>query len=274
MQLTTEGNMLNFGYWGKNIFNPLDAQISLSKIVGKFASLETARILADVGSGYSAPALQWSSQYDLQKIICINTNIKQLKFASTIVKSQNQDKNKSTKSNPRISGRDNIFHINATSTMLPIRNVFVDRVIAFESAQHFKPFVQFLQESHRILNRSGFLIIAIPVIIDSSKLTSFLQFIKLGILSVTWASEHYELRDIITMINTSGFQIVEIQNIGEKVYPPLADYYIKNREKLRDKVIREYPKLLETILYKSILKMKSTSEKGYIDYILLKARKL
>ena len=39
----------------------------------------------------------------------------------------------------RVQEDDNIHHINATSTILPVRNNSVDRVIAFESAQHFKP---------------------------------------------------------------------------------------------------------------------------------------
>jgi len=52
--------------------------------------------------------------------------------------------------------------------MLPIRNNSVDRVIAFESAQHFKPLIQFIQES----NSSGLVVLAMPVITNASNLLS------------------------------------------------------------------------------------------------------
>ena len=81
MQITTGGNMLNFGYWDDKTQNPLQAQYTLSKMIGEFASLQTARRLVDVGSGYSAPALQWKSQYSFLKMLCININLQQLKIA-------------------------------------------------------------------------------------------------------------------------------------------------------------------------------------------------
>jgi len=43
MQITTEGNMLNFGYWYDKTQNPLHAQYTLSKMIEEFACLQTAR---------------------------------------------------------------------------------------------------------------------------------------------------------------------------------------------------------------------------------------
>jgi cyclopropane fatty-acyl-phospholipid synthase-like methyltransferase len=273
MQITTGGNMLNFGYWDDKTRNPLQAQYTLSTMIGEFASLQTARRLVDVGSGYSAPALQWNSQYSFLKILCININLQQLKIAAAL-KSNGQRIDHSVGLVSLKSLRNNnIFHINATSTMLPIRNNSVDRVIAFESAQHFKPLIQFIQESNRVLERSGLVVLAMPVITNASNLLSLPLFIKLGILSVTWASEHYKLEYVKSMIKTHGFEIRDIQYIGSNVYGPLTSYYIENREKLKNMIVREYPKFLETILYKSLLEMKAASRHGVIDYILLKAKK-
>jgi ubiquinone/menaquinone biosynthesis C-methylase UbiE len=279
MQITTGGNMLNFGYWNEKTLNPLQAQYALSTMTGKFASLETARTLLDVGSGYSAPALQWNLQYNSLNILCININLQQLNIAT---KGSDNSPNKQ-RINQRISNTSstfvncsklhNIFHLNATSTMLPIKSNSVDRVIAFESAQHFKPLTQFIQESNRVLKYSGFLVMAMPVITNSFELPSLPLFTKLGLLSITWASEHYNLEYIKTAVKTHGFQIKEIRCIGSNVYGPLARYYMENRKKLKEKVSREYSKFLETILYKSLLKMDSVSHQGIIDYILLKAEK-
>ena len=273
MQITTGGNMLNFGYWDDKTKNPLQAQYALSTMIGEFASLQTARTLIDVGSGYSAPALHWNSQYNSLKTLCININFQQLKIADAVKsKSQRIDHGIALVSLKSSRG-DNIHHINATSTILPVRNNSVDRVIAFESAQHFKPLVRFIQESNRVLERSGLIVIALPVITNSSNLSSLPVFVKLGILSLTWASEHYQLESVKSMMKTQGFQIKDIEHIGSNVYGPLASYYIENREKLRNIIIKEYPKFLETILYRSLLDMKAAYHHGVIDYILLKAKK-
>jgi len=274
MQITTGGNMLNFGYWDDKTKNPLQAQYALSTMIGEFASLQTARTLIDVGSGYSAPALHWNSQYNSLKTLCININFQQLRIADAVKsKSQRIDHGIALVSLKSSRG-DNIHHINATSTILPVRNNSVDRVIAFESAQHFKPLVRFIQESNRVLERSGLIVIALPVITNSSNLSSLPVFVKLGILSLTWASEHYQLESVKSMMKTQGFQIKDIEHIGSNVYGPLASYYIENREKLRKLIIKEYPKFLETILYRSLLDMKAAYHHGVIDYILLKAKKM
>ena len=222
MQITTGGNMLNFGYWDDKTENPLQAQRKLSRMVGEFASCKEARKVVDVGSGFSAPALQWNSQYDSMKILCVNLNLQQLKTAVALEsRSQKVDHNIRLVSLENL--RNNISHINATSTTLPLRNNSVDRVIAFESAQHFKPLIQFIRESNRILENLGLLVITMPVITSVSNLLPIPLFVKLGILSVTWASEHYRLEHVRSIIKTQGFQIKDIQYIGSNVYQPLTN---------------------------------------------------
>ena len=78
MQVATGASMLNFGYWLGDANNPVDAQTNLCTLVGKLADLGSSKILTDVGSGYGAPALQWSEEYKLENIICVNINSQQL----------------------------------------------------------------------------------------------------------------------------------------------------------------------------------------------------
>ena len=245
MQLATGGNMLNFGLWNKNTKDPIEAQRELCIVVGNLAELDSAKTLIDVGSGFSAPAMQWRSKYDSLYITCVNINFHQLKT-------------------PTIN--NNISCVNSTSTILPLVNGCADRIIALESAQHFKPLTRFFRESKRVLNEDGILVMAIPVTTDES----LASFMKLGILSFTWSSEHYRLDSIKSEIIRAGFEINDIQKIGKNVYEPLADYYIENRDVLRNKILKEYPSYLENILFKSLLKMKDASQKGIIDYVLIK----
>lgn len=245
MQLATGGNMLNFGYWNHNTKDPIEAQQELCTRVANLAELDSAKNVIDMGSGFSAPAMQWQSMHESLHITCLNINFHQLKTSSV-----NKD----------------MEFVNSTSTTLPLVKNCADRVIALESAQHFKPLISFIKESRRVLNNDGILIMAVPVTTEES-ITSFM---RLGILSFTWSSEHYGLDSIKSEIVRSGFHISELQKIGKNVYGPLTDYYIQNREALRQKILKEYPSYLENILYKSLLKMKDASQKGVIDYALIK----
>ena len=310
VQVATGGNsnMLNFGYWSQNKktmdMNPLRAQRELSALIGKFGDFQSSHRVLDIGSGFSAPATQWKSIYNFLDIICVNINSQQLSTAAkTLVPSItttamfhtiNTDIDGSVISTANVKGRpiatsamcgDILSLVNATATTLPFADGCVDRIVALESAQHFKPLQNFFKESARILKPKGLLIIAIPVIMGSpgSKMNkgSFIQFRKLGILYFSWASERYTLDNVNSSLRSEGLAIKDIQHIGNNVYEPLADYYILNRKLLKKSINNSLSsrtqiiafKIIENIIYRSALKMKSLSQKGIIDYILIKCTK-
>jgi len=291
--------MLNFGYWTLTTTNPIEAQVKLCELVGIFADLKSTKKVIDIGSGFCAPALLWNLRYNnnddnLFDIFCVDINLKQLHESLENITSlplaritnsassyemvipdaaagckQTRANNAATKS-----------LVNATATTLPFANNCVDRIIALESAQHFKPLSKFLSESKRILKPEGLIVIALPVIGQKlSQLPSLLQFAKLGILNFTWASEHYSLEKITSELKTEGFEIEDIQHIGHRVYEPCADYYIQNRRVLKKRFkTRAYShvgslliEFVESMLYFSALKMKGSSQKEIIDYVLIKA---
>lgn len=244
MQLATGGDMLNFGYWNGSASDPVAAQNDLCSLVGEMAELGTAKRLVDVGSGLGAPAARWKSAYGALDISCVNINFQQLAAART----------------------NTVSLLNATSTVLPFSDGSADRIVALESAQHFRPLDRFIKESRRMLEPGGLLVIAIPVMARP------LSFFKLGILSWTWSSEHYELGYVKSAIEENGFDVQEIRHIGHHVYEPLTDYYIRNRSILRERILKKYPSFLENVLSRSLLKMSDVSRKGIIDYVIIKAR--
>ena len=253
MQLATGGNMLNFGYWEDDDLSPTTAQNRLCDITGSMAELDSAKSLLDIGSGLSSPAMKWSTLYPNVEISCVNTNYDQLHTAKNLLREK--------------SLHYPIYGINSTSTIMPFVKNSVDRIIALESAQHFKPFKHFIFESNRIMKKNGILTFAIPVTTKNANLK------KLGILAFTWSSEHYS-EDFILDVASKKFHIVKKIQIGSHVFEPLADYYIKNRKKLRQIISLSYPSYVENILFKSILKMKSMSCEKLIDYLLIKCVKI
>jgi len=259
MQVSTGNNMLNFGYWNKDTPSPYEAQVALCKRVAEMAEFSTAKNVLDVGSGFSEPAAVWRSGFDNISIFCLNLNHTQLKIASEILKSS---------SNPPSSSRqesETIGLVNSTATKFPFADKSMDRIVALESAQHFKPFSEFVAESRRVLREKGILALAIPVVRSAGSLRIF----KLGILSFTWSSEHYDLKSVKEVVSSHGFT-VSSELIGPSVYKPLADYYMKNREHLRPRILQVYPPYVEKILFRSLQKMSQVSERDLIEYALLK----
>ena len=246
MEVSTGGDMLNFGFWDESTPHPIDAQKRLCTMMGDMAQISSAEMIADVGSGILGPAKIWISQYPSLHISSVNVNFSQLASVEP----------------------DNISKLNSTARMLPFSNSSLDRVIALESAQHFKPVGDFFSESYRVLKDDGILALAIPTATDDSSLSN------LGILKFTWSSEHYSQKNILDEISKNGFEVIESSDIGKNVYPPLAQYYINNRDELRKKILSRYSKYVEKILFESMKKMQSASENELIGYSMLKCKKL
>ncbi|HJW20157.1 MAG TPA: class I SAM-dependent methyltransferase [Candidatus Nitrosotalea sp.] len=251
MQISTGKNFLNFGYWDNTIKNPADAQTNLCNLVGNMAELEKAQQVLDVGSGFSEPAFFWKRIRPDITVTCININSNQLKFANTQVNT------------PEIN------LVNATAVKIPISDESCDRIIALESAQHFRPIKNFISETRRILKKNGIVILAIPVLSKPSKF----NILKIGILKLTWSSEHYDIETIKKTIQDTDLKITEIKLVGSNVYLPLAEYYIQNRQFLRSEILKKYPSYVEKILFKSMLKMKQAATDQTIEYVLIKCIK-
>lgn len=258
MRIATGGDMLNFGYWDDETKTPLDAQKKMCTIFGKKALLESNQQILDVGSGIGSPSIHWSKEYSPVKISCVNINYSQLHSSILKIKkiiTANEIKN--------------FNFINATATTLPFKNESKDRVLSLEAAQHFKPFQHFISESYRILKNDGMFAIALPVMAD--KQTGSIK--NLGSLSFTWSSEHYSKEFVESTLIQVGFTNIDLQKIGSHVYESLANYYIENRNSIRNEILKYYPSYVEKILFKSLKKMKEVYKKKIIEYALISCTK-
>jgi SAM-dependent methyltransferase len=291
--------MINFGYWTPETTSIKQAQEALCTLTGNLAELDTAKNVLDVGSGLLGPAEQWNLEYRfIDSLICIDVNYQALKISLALY-GKNGHNNKlmvepsvktEVTNNRYITKHDGIVlsRVNATATCLPFGDSFTDRIIALESAQHFKSFLEFIRESHRVLKKTGLIVVAIPVItspkpnrMSKIKVLNSLRNLRvLGILSLSWASQHHEFAQIKSVISQEHFVIKDILRIGKSVYIPLTDSYVKDRNEFRKNVLGKHSFLkkialdiTERIVYRSALKMKQLSLSGDIDYILIKATK-
>ena len=244
MRLATGGGtMLNFGYWDGASTDPLSAQRNLCLHFAGMADLGGARKAVDAGSGLAAPALLWKDAFGGLSIYCVNTSYAQLR---------------------RSGRRRGVEFVNSSATRLPFADGSVDRVLALESAQHFRPLEGFVSESRRVLCGGGLLVLAIPVTVGAPSIS------RLGILRFAWMSEHHSLARIRGLVRDGGFLIEEERLIGSSVYEPLADYYVRNRASITESLAGEYPRYVEAVLHRSIRKMGQASRDKAIEYLLLK----
>jgi len=245
MQIGSGADMLNFGLWDKGITQPHQAQERLCDLVSEFSEFALAKNVLDVGCGFCSPALRWKRQFDRLEIFCLNINRMQL---------------------DRHDSKENLHLVNSTSTIIPFSDKSFDRIVALESAQHFYPLKRFLFEAKRMLKDDGNFVMAIPVVNNKKSLLS-----KLGILNITWTSQHYSSEFVESQIKEEEFEITRIEKIGHSVYEPLAEYYIKNRDSMKERFSEIYPSFVETLVYKSMIRMKKLSEDGIIDYLVIKS---
>lgn len=242
MQAAAGGIMLNFGLWDADHADPASAQENLCMRFAGMAELGSAGVAVDAGSGLYGPARLWAGMFPGLRLCCINTSRLQASSA-------------------RPAGAGGI---NASASALPLAAGSADRVLALESAQHFRPLGAFLSEARRVLAEGGLLAMAVPVTAGAPR--------GLGILRLTWSSEHYSLGHVRQSVREAGFEVEGEELVGGSVYAPLADYYMANRGDLRGRVLARYPRLVESVLARSLRRMRQASESGTIEYVLLKCR--
>ena len=242
MHFGADTQMLNFGMW-KNSTSLADAQREMSEYVSGFGDFQTANKILDVGSGFCIPAQIWNQKFSNLEIHCMDLNFGELRNGINHTVSQ----------------------VNCSAVEIPFTDNSFDRIIALESAQHFIPLEKFFAESRRLLRESGSLIMAIPVTNHS--------FLRLGLLGITWLSKKYSKSYVYDVIKQAGFEIKKQESIGHLVYEPFANYYIQNRQELKEKLIQIYSTNVENLVFKSMKKMGQLSKNKIIDYILLSMEK-
>jgi len=263
LRLIAGGNMLCYGYWNDETNSPLSAQKNLCTIFGKMAQLGSGQKVVDVGSGLASPALQWYTDYHPIEITCVELNYKLLENSlKNIAKSF--DNTQKTKNHLE----ENFNLLNATGTILPFANESVDRVLALQSASHFKPLQNFFSESYRILKKDGILSMGISVV--DKKYTSIMKF---GFFSLSWSAERYSTDFIESLLKQEGFHILEQKKTGSNTYEPFATYYIKNRDSIKPKIIERYSSYTEKLLFKTLNTLKDISQKKMIDHLLITCQK-
>lgn len=206
-------DFMNYGYWDKENITLLEANKNLCKLIQQRGELDKVDNILDVGCGYGEQDFLWSETVK-GKIHAVDVN------NISIEKAEN--KNKILKKNIQFS-IGNACKLNS-------ENNFYDRVVSLESAFHYNPRTNFLNESYRVLKKGGKLVIA-DIVYNNHGVDIFNKLNRVAFEKVFNIPESNKISidEFKQQLETIGFS-VEIEDISDKTFKPYYKYFFDNVE--------------------------------------------
>ena len=200
---------LNLGYW-KEARTYKTACEDMARLLANSGKFKDVNNLLDVGFGFGEQDLLWVTEFGVKHIEGVNITPLHVEVANERKKSSN------------LSERINYQIGNAVNLSFE-ENTF-DRVVALESACHFKPRVDFFKESYRVLKNEGMLVIADMVSKEGEVVTRKSQ--KKGREEIYIPHENAITKNVyLKQLKEAGFEIVTAFSIAPYVYAGARKYF-------------------------------------------------
>jgi cyclopropane fatty-acyl-phospholipid synthase-like methyltransferase len=209
--LAESGLYLNLGFWRDAPATHDAASEALARLLAETATLGPHQVVLDVGVGLAAQDVFWVRQFGVASVVGLDVSPPQLERARAHVAASGL--------------ADRIDLRPGSATAMPIEGASVDRVLALESAFHFRTREQFFAEAHRVLRNGGRIatadIVALPR--AASRLGRWYHD------RVTWhdwwwscRANLYPLDVYARKLEEAGFEDVQVTSIREHVWAPWA----------------------------------------------------
>ncbi len=225
-------DFMNYGYWDKENITLLEANKNLCKLIQERGELDEVNNILDVGCGYGEQDFLWSETVK-GKIHAMDINNVSIDKA--------EKKNKQLKKNIKFSV--------GNACKLNSENEFYDRVISLESAFHYNPRVNFLNESYRVLKKGGKLVIADILyndqgidIFNSLNRSAFEKVFNIPV------SNKISIDEFKQQLEGIGYS-VQIEDISNKTFRPYYKYFFDNVEYSESMMI---PKCMYNIITSTV----------------------
>lgn len=208
---TAQALYLNLGYW-KDAQDLDAASNALADLAADGVRLGADDTLLDVGFGFADQDIRWATHYKPARIIGLNLTASQVRVARKRVAERGLE--------DRIDLRE------GSATAMDLPDESVDKVIALESAFHFRPRAEFLREAFRVLRPGGRLAVAdiIPRAPRGGTWHRFKQRASWALVASKFSipkDNAYPIPTYHAELRLRGYEQIQIESIRDQVYAPL-----------------------------------------------------
>ena len=229
IQVISDNNYyMNYGLWDKDNMLLMDANINLANFIfdkiNQYQPNATNKNILDIGCGYGDQDILWHKKLnDTCKITAIDISEKQICFAC-----QTRDKQ-------LLPSNKLVFDIcDAMNVHNKYKGQLFDTVICLESAFHYPNRSLFFKNVITLLKTDGIFVIGDIVLnnnnakLDYQRQVFMNLFMKIFSNFLNMPQENLIVEnDWYSHLTSSGFQIIEKDNITEKTFIPYYNNFFK-----------------------------------------------
>ena len=202
---------LNLGYW-RNAGGIDEASTHLVQMVGDSAALTSEDRVLDLGFGFGDQDIYWMRTFRPRHIDGVNVSARQVKRGRQLVEEAGLS--------------DKITFWLGDAAEPPFPDGYFDKIIALESAFHFRSREKFFAVAHRLLRPGGTLVLA-DFVVGPRRTANFRAMLGRQFGSLAWQIPMCNLQPIDTylgQLRTNGFQDIVASDITSDVIPPFKRY--------------------------------------------------
>jgi ubiquinone/menaquinone biosynthesis C-methylase UbiE len=248
---------LNFGLWENGNTDYVTAAENLVQRMGTLAGLNETSKLLDVGTGMGTQDIYLLQNFSPLFIEGLDVTWKHIEHGRRRAREAGVE--------------DRLRFHHGTATEIPFPDNSFTHVVSIEAPQHFDTREKFLREAHRVLQPGGVIALAdfIPKRFPRNLLEKFVGESARRLWKVP--QENLYLTDVYgEKLRATGFERVEIQEIGARVIP---GYYFEQR---RPETIREISRIRGFVGRLSVVidvAVYQAFKLGVLEYVLVRAEK-
>jgi tocopherol O-methyltransferase len=244
---------MHLGYFSNSEEDNDKAKLNMNRFVAHTLGLkpDDSRIVVDAGCGVGGTLIYLQRHYPALKLIGVNISEEQLNFAKS-------------KADPN----GNISFVNADYTRTGLPSGYADAVYAVESVCHAQSKSDFFDEAYRLLKPGGLLIVLDYA--QKAEPQDVLTQEQLRNFEVGWAVPQYLVNADLAIAN-SGFELVSVTNLNEKVLPGILKSYAGAKHKMA--TLNGHAHELERRHFKACIALKELVEKHIVEYVVFTAKK-
>ncbi|WP_433380111.1 SAM-dependent methyltransferase [Streptosporangium sp. CA-115845] len=199
--LNNHSSYLNFGYWRNEADTLDDACQALAEKLADAAGFQEGDRILDAGFGYGDQDFMWLKRHSPAKIVGLNVTPTHVRVAQA-------------KAHERGLG-DRLIFQEGSATAMTFEPGSFDRVVALESALHFRTRDEFFRQAHHVLRPGGVLATADIVPLNVNKAD------RRDLFSTSVPGENlYDGNEYVARLQAAGFVHAQLTSIRTHVYEP------------------------------------------------------